>query len=58
MSNNMDEKAVRVPSEDEKSGAPAEYHDTAVGYGAMPDDPDVGLSAEERAAIVCVGGSF
>jgi hypothetical protein len=52
MSNNLDEKAVRPPSDDEKSGPPGEYHNEATGYGAMPDDPDAGLSGEERAAIV------
>ena len=50
---NLDEK--RLPSEDERENAKAEheFHDNVGGYGAMPDDPDAGLSAEERAAIVC-----
>jgi hypothetical protein len=49
MSNTLDEK-VRAPSDDEKSSP--EYQDTARGYGGLPDDPDAGLSIEERAAIV------
>jgi hypothetical protein len=50
---NLDEK--RLPSEDERENAKAEheFHDSIAGYGSMPDDPDAGLSAEERAAIVC-----
>jgi len=48
MSNTLDEK-VRAPSDDEKSSP--EYQDTARGYGGLPDDPDAGLSIEERAAI-------
>jgi hypothetical protein len=52
-STNLDEK--RLPSEDEneKARAEHEFHDNIGGYGAMPDDPDAGLSVEERAAIVC-----
>jgi hypothetical protein len=46
MSNTLDEK-VRAPSDDDKSA-----RDTTEGYGALPADPDAGLSAEERAAIV------
>jgi len=42
--------------EDDKVGVQREFHDTAEGYGAMPDDPDAGLSAEERAAIVSCHG--
>lgn len=50
---NLDEK--RLPSEDEHENAKAEheFHNNVGGYGAMPDDPDAGLSAKERAAIVC-----
>jgi hypothetical protein len=50
---NLDEK--RLPSEDEHENAKAEheFHGSVGGYGAMPDDPDAGLSAKERAAIVC-----
>jgi hypothetical protein len=52
MSVNLDEK--RLPSEDEKENANAEheFHDNVGGHGTMPDDPDTGLSVEERAAIV------
>jgi hypothetical protein len=46
MANTLDEK-VRVPSDDGKSN-----QDAAEGYGTLPADPDAGLSAEERAAIV------
>jgi len=47
MSGDLDAK--RPPSEDEKiGGLGAEFH---VGVGALPDDPDAHLSAEERAEI-------
>lgn len=46
---NLDEK--RLPSEDDAK-AEHEFHEGIEGYGGMSDDPDAGLSAEERAAIV------
>lgn len=48
-STNLDEK--RLPSEDDAK-AEHEFHEGIEGYGGMPDDPDAGLSAEERAVIV------
>jgi len=51
MSQSLDEK-VRRPSDDEKTEN--EFHDPSRGYGGLADDPDAGLSAEERADIVGV----
>jgi len=53
MANNLDEKAHPQPSDDEKTSHSdvQPYKNTSVGYGALPDDPDAGLSEEERAAI-------
>jgi hypothetical protein len=48
MSNNLDEK-MRMPSDDAKSA-----QDTTEVHGALPADPDAGLSEEERAAIVSI----
>lgn len=48
-STNLDEK--RLPLEDDAK-AEHEFHEGVEGYGRMPDDPDAGLSAEERADIV------
>jgi len=51
MSTNLDEKLAHVPSDDEKTDAPAPgYHEHDRGYDGLPD-PDAGLSEEERAAI-------
>lgn len=40
-----------LPSEDDAK-AEHDFHEGIDRYGGMPDDPDAGLSAEERAAIV------